>query len=799
VATGAPAANSKNHEGQPLSKRLDMPVEGMTCAACAGRIERKLGQSPGVASAQVNFVTKIATVQYDPVVTQPDVLAEAVRRLGFEPHLPKPDANHHDATAGVAREHEHAKRAASKNELHARAHAHERSSRTRLIIAAILTLPVVVIAMSHGSIELLRGGWTLWAQLVLTTPVVLWAGAGFFRSAWKGLLQRSANMDTLVALGSGSAYVASVIATFWPELFTATASPAALSISHAGHDAGAAASHAVHVYYEAAATIITLILLGKHLEARATGKTIEAIGKLASLEPPHARVIRDGREEHVRIESLRVGDVAIIRPGERIPVDGEVVEGMSTVDESMLTGESVPIEKSRGENVFTGTMNTTGGLQVRVTRIGGETALRRIARLVEEAQGSKAPIARLADKISAVFVPVVLVIALVTVAAWWMFAPADPRVEMSLIAGVSVLIIACPCALGLATPTAIMVGTGKGAEHGILIKSGAALEAAQSLTTIVLDKTGTITQGRPALVGIAAARTTSENEALRVAASLERSSEHPIAGAIVRAAVDRGLALTAPTGFRAIAGKGAEAVVEGQRVLVGSGHLLQDAGITITLNSQADAFAEQGATPIFVAIDGIEACVLAVADEPRATSRDAIASLRSQGLRVVMLTGDRRETAQAIASKVGVDDVIAQVIPDQKAAVIAELRAKGEQVAMVGDGINDAPALASAHVGIAMASGTDIAVAASDITLMRSDLRAVAQAIALSRATMRTIRQNLFWAFIYNVIGIPIAAGVLYPLTGWLLSPMIASAAMALSSVSVVSNSLRLRKVNVAG
>jgi Cu+-exporting ATPase len=551
----------------------------------------------------------------------------------------------------------------------------------------------------------------------------------------------------------------------------------------------------VPVYYEAAAVIIVLILLGKYFEARATGRTSAAIKRLIGMQARTARVMRDGTEQDVPIESVIVGDRVLVRPGEKIPVDGNVESGQSAVDESMLTGESVPVEKAAGDSVFGATMNTTGALRLVATKVGADSALQQIVRLVQEAQGSKAPIARLADKISGVFVPIVIGIALVTFVVWWFASPVESRLSMALVTAVSVLIIACPCALGLATPTAIMVGTGRGAEKGILIKGGEALETAHKLTAIVLDKTGTITHGKPAVTDIipAPGGTLDERELLRLAASAEQHSEHPLAAAIVREATARGLSLAEPIGFQAVVGHGVEAQVDGHAVLVGKAALLAQRTIQSALAEKAAALAAMGRTPMFVAVDSREAGIVAVADTVRPESKEAIATMHALGLRVVMMTGDNQRTAEAVASQVGVDVVFADVLPKDKADKVKALQAEGHVVGMVGDGINDAPALAQADVGLAVGTGTDVAMESADITLMRGDLRAVPQAIALSHATMRTIKQNLFWAFIYNVVGIPIAAGVLFPFTGWLLSPIIASAAMAFSSVSVVLNSLRLR------
>ena len=802
-------------------ERCDLPIEGMTCASCANRIENRLAKQTGVSSASVNFATKVATVKYDPAATRPETLAKAVDDIGYKAILPPPNqpprhaaanpphghAGHHHAAMLMAQEADgghgvHAEYGADHSAQMNVREAEAKRLLLKIIVGAVLSLPVLVIAMSHGTIEAFNVAWINWLQLALTTPVMLWCGWQFFRSAWKGLLHLSANMDTLVAMGTGAAYLYSLAATIWPGFFagvsgTASHAAQAAQADHATGDSMGGMTM-VPVYYEAAAVIIVLILLGKYFEARATGRTSAAIKRLIGMQARTARVMRDGTEQDVPIESVVVGDRVLVRPGEKIPVDGTVESGQSAVDESMLTGESLPVEKSAGDSVFGATMNTTGALRLVATKVGADSALQQIVRLVQEAQGSKAPIARLADRISGVFVPIVIAIAVGTFAVWWFASPAESRLNMALVTAVSVLIIACPCALGLATPTAIMVGTGRGAEKGILIKGGEALEKAHRLTAIVLDKTGTITHGKPAVTDVTPAAGFDAAELLRLAASAEQHSEHPLAAAIVREAVGRGVALSEPARFTAVVGHGVEATVEGRQLLVGKAALLQQRGVSTTLADRAAELAATGRTPMFVAIDGREAGIIAVADTIRPESKEAIATMHRLGLRVVMMTGDNRRTADAVASQVGVDQVYAEVLPKDKADNVKALQAEGHIVGMVGDGINDAPALAQADVGLAVGTGTDVAMESADITLMRGDLCAVPQAIALSHATMRTIKQNLFWAFIYNLIGIPIAAGLLYPFTGWLLSPIIASAAMALSSVSVVLNSLRLARAKGA-
>ena len=749
-------------------ERVDLPITGMTCAACARRIETKLGKAPGVRKAGVNFATARATVEFDPRESDTRSLIQVVEDTGY----------------GVAGGGDDA--AAEETEAAARDEEYQELKK-KFWVAALLSLPVLVLAMSHGRINFPGINWV---QLLLATPVVFYSGAQFYRGAWAAFRHRAADMNTLIATGTGAAYVYSVLATVAPGLFAG----AYESTPMAGME-GMPESAAVPVYFEAAAVIIALILLGRMLEARAKGQTGDAIRKLVGLQPKTARVLRDGEEIDIPVEEVVPGDTILVRPGEKIPVDGEVLDGRSAVDESMLTGESIPVEKTPGDEVFGATLNRTGAFRFRATKVGKDTALQQIIRLVQDAQGSKAPIARLADVVSGIFTPVVISIAIAAFVAWFIFAPEPTRFTQALVVFVSVLIIACPCALGLATPTAIMVGTGKGAENGVLIKGGESLETAYKLDTVVLDKTGTITRGEPTLTDVLPAGGIPPDALLGLAAAAERGSEHPLGEAIVRGARERELDLAEPADFNAVAGHGIEAMVNGRSVLLGNAKLLRERGVSMDgAEAQAMKLAEQGKTPMFAAVDGRFAGLFAVADTVKPESREAIRAMHELGLEVVMMTGDNRRTAEAVAREVGVDRVLAEVLPEDKAREVKRLQSENKLVGMVGDGINDAPALAQADIGIAIGTGTDVAIEASDITLIRGDLRGVVTAISLSKATIRTVRQNLFWAFVYNVIGIPVAAGALYPLTGWLLSPILASAAMSMSSVSVVANSLRLRR-----
>lgn len=826
-------------------ERIDLPITGMTCAACARRIERKLSKAEGVRQANVNFATSRATVEYDPQATGVRQLIGTVKDVGYDTAATtraefivddsarpsgtsQPLEKHLRTLRGVVdvefnlgimqvrveylpgatdvrtirkgiedfgyrvREVGGAGGARGAEEQEADARAAEfRDLKHKFWIAAILSLPVLVIAMSHGSIALFNVPWINWLQLLLATPVVFYCGWQFYRGAWAAFRHRAADMNTLIAIGTGAAYIYSVAATVAPRFFAGVVNDPMAGM------AGMADAPMVPVYFEAASVIIALILLGRMLESRAKGQTSDAIRRLVGLQAKTARVVRDRAEMDIVVEEVVPGDVVIVRPGEKIPVDGRVEEGASAVDESMLTGESLPVEKKPGDEVFGATINKTGSFRFTATKVGKDSALQQIVKLVQDAQGSKAPIARLADVISGVFTPIVICVAIATFVIWFVLAPVDVRFTMALVNFVSVLIIACPCALGLATPTAIMVGTGKGAESGVLIKGGESLETAYKLNTIVLDKTGTITKGEPALTDALTADGAGidANEMLRLAASAERGSEHPLGASVVRGAEARNLKLAEVTNFNAVAGHGIEAEVDGRRLLLGNLKLMRDRSIAVDgFEEQAARLAGEGKTPMYAAVDGRFAGLIAVADEIKPESGEAVEAMRREGLEIVMMTGDNRRTAEAVARSVGITRVLADVLPEGKADEVKRLQNERRIVGMVGDGINDAPALAQADVGIAIGTGTDVAIEASDITLLRGDLRGVVTAIRLSRATIRTVRQNLFWAFIYNVLGIPLAAGLLYPFTGWLLSPVIASAAMSFSSVSVVVNSLRLRR-----
>ena len=739
----------------PQVERLTLPVRGMHCAACVGKVERALTSVPGVDEATVNLATEKATVTFDPTRTDVTRLQDAVARAGYELVEPREAAGQTPDREQSAREET------------------QRRARSKFVVGAILSVPIVIGSMVEGFLwepAWLRNPWLLWA---LATPVQFWVGFEFHAGFLRDLRHRTASMSTLVSIGTNAAYFFSLAVTLWPHVFM---------------PAGGM------TYYETGAVVITLVVLGRWLEARARGRTSEAIRRLVSLAPRTARIVREGRELDVPTTEVGVGDLVRIRPGERIPVDGVVLEGASTIDESMLTGESLPVEKTAESRVVAGSVNQTGALLFRATHVGSETTLARIVRLVEDAQASRAPIQRLADRVAAVFVPIVLVVAGATCLAWLAFGP-EPRLPMALTTAVAVLVIACPCAMGLATPTAIMVGTGKGAEHGVLIKSATALEVLHRVDTIVFDKTGTLTVGRPEVTDIVTVPGVGEDDALAVAAGAEQASEHPLGEAIVRLAKERGLALPPVGEFTAVPGQGIDAMAPDGRILLGNETMMNERGIDVSrLADRAIALQAQGKTVVVLAFAGRLLALIAVADVLKPDAAATIRRLREMGLAVAMLSGDNRRTAEAIAREAGIERVLAEVLPADKAGEIKRLQEGGHRVAMVGDGINDAPALTQADVGIVMGSGTDVAIEAADVTLMRSDVAGVVVALELSRRTIQIVKQNLGWAFGYNILLIPVAAGVLYPLAGVLLSPILAGAAMAFSSVSVVTNSLRLKR-----
>lgn len=748
----------------PTAARATWPVIGMTCAGCANRIEQSLRRVPGVHTAGVNFATATATVVYDPAATQPERLIQAVRDLGYDVVAPTSE----DDDLSLIAEQQRAEA------------AHQTDLQRRWIVSAACTVPVVVIAMSHGMIAALDHPAFLWLQLALTLPVMIYGGGPIFRAAWLALRHGGSDMNVLVALGTLTAFADSVFAVVTPQSWL----PAA-----AGHHA------AIPVYFEAATTIITLVVFGRWLEARAKHRAGDALRHLLALQPPTARVLRDGYERDVSVAEVLIGDRVIVRPGERIAVDGVIESGQSAVDESLLTGESWPVTKSQGANVFAGTINGTGSFEFIARQVGRQTLLQQIVRQVRDAQGAKAPIARLADVVAGVFTPTVLVLAVLTAVAWLIWGPAGERVAMAVHTFVAVLIIACPCALGLATPTAILVGTGRAAERGVLFRSGAALEHAHRLTTVVFDKTGTLTIGKPTVTDVLPMEKATRDDLLRWTATIEQRSEHPLGQTIVTTANAEKLPLGEVSEFLSVTGQGIRGRVDGHDIAAGNARLMRSLDLDSSLWGDAlNQLATAGKTPMLVAVNGQPAGIIAVADPIRPEAADIVRQLRASGLDVVMLTGDHRGVAEAVARQLGIERVIAEVLPSQKADEIRRLRASGERVGMIGDGVNDAPALASADVGLAMGTGTDVAAASAEVTLVGGQLAGIVTALDLSRQTMRIIRQNLFWAFAYNVVSIPIAAGVLFPFTGWLLSPMLASAAMACSSVSVVLNSLRLRR-----
>jgi len=763
-STETPAPAREANAPASATSTVRLGIEGMHCASCVARIEQELARTPGVVQAAVNLMTEEAAISYLPQTIDVPGMADAVRRAGYTPRS-APGAGE-DVVERQERD-------------------REREYRTlmhKFWFAAAISLPVVVLSYPDlfgldrftffvkGSDSL----WWVWRTLGLVTlPVLVWAGGQFYTGAWRALRHRAANMHTLIALGISAAWLYSTVAVLWPNIFPK-------------------ASFAQQ-YYDVSAVVVALVTLGMALEVKAKGRSSEAIRKLIGLQAKTARVIRDGRERDLPIEQVLVGDVVVVRPGDKVPVDGVIMHGESSVDESMVTGESLPVDKTAGDEVIGATINKTGAFRFRATNVGADTVLASIVRMVGDAQASKLPIQRVVDQVAGVFVPAVMIVAIVAFVVWFNVGP-TPVLAYAVIVAVTVLIIACPCALGLATPTSLTVGMGKGAEQGVLFRGGDALQAARQLQVIVLDKTGTITHGQPALTDVISADGFEEAEVLRVAAAVERDSEHPLAQAIVSGAAQRNVDVPQPSRFSAIPGHGVQADIEGQTVLLGNRKLMADQAIaTATLDEVAQRLAGEGKTPMYVAIDGRAAGLVAVADTIRPDAIAAIARLRRAGLDVAMITGDNERTAHAIARQVGVDRVLAEVLPQDKAHEVQKLQLEGKRVGMVGDGINDAPALAQADVGFAIGTGTDIAIEASDVTLVGGSLHSVATAIEISHATMRNIKQNLLGAFIYNSAGLPIAAGVFYPLTGLLLSPLIGAAAMAASSLTVVSNANRLR------
>ncbi len=747
------------------TKKSIFPVGGMTCASCVARVEQALSSIPGVISASVNLASEKATVEYIEG-TEIASLRRAVKEAGYE--LSSEAETLEDVTTAARRE--------------------IRATRNRFVLAIILGALILVLGFGPSFIG---KPYLLWA---LATPVQFWAGWRFYRGAWGALRHRTADMNTLIAVGTSAAYLYSVVAILFSSLFVAAGREPAL-------------------YFDTAALIIGLILLGRFLEARARGQTSEAIKKLIGMQPKTALVFRDGEEREISVEDVQVGDLILVRPGERVPVDGIVREGYSSIDESVITGESIPVEKKVGDEVISATINKTGSFQFEATKVGKDTTLAHIIRLVEEAQGSKAPIQRLADVIASYFVPIVIGIAITTFIIWYFVGP-SPAFTFALLNFVAVLIIACPCALGLATPTAIMVGTGKGAENGVLIRSAEALERSHKIGAVLLDKTGTLTRGEPKVTDIVVVPSSSQEEVLRLAASAEHGSEHPLGEAIVKAASERKLELSPASGFTAIPGHGVEASVEKKQILLGNLKLIKDRGLSLNgLEEEADRLWAKGRTVMFLGVDSQVVGIIALADTLKPNAKEALEELHKMGIEVVMLTGDNRRTAETIAREVGIDRILAEVLPEHKAQEVKKLQNEGKVVAMVGDGINDAPALAQADVGIAIGTGTDVAMETGDITLISGDLGGIVTAIDLSKHTMRTIKQNLFWAFAYNTALIPVAAGVLYLAFGQtgvptglhfvlgdfgFLNPILAAAAMAASSITVVLNSLRLRRFKPA-
>ena len=760
------AVATKQASTEDSVERRELVVTGMTCASCVASVEDALRGVAGVRAADVNLATERARVELEAARVPDASLVRAIERAGYGALVLSADR----AERAVMEERERAVRAAYLTTL-----------RRRLVVAAVLAVPVLLLSMADLPYPALtHADWRGYVLFLLATPVQLWSALPFYRGATSAARHGRTDMNTLIVVGTTTAYAVSVAATFFPQAFFA--------LGLEPHS---------FLYYDTSTTIIALVLVGRFLESRARARTSDEVRALAALGAKTARVRRPGgAEEEVPIERLAVGDVVIVRPGEIVATDGIVLAGSSAVDESMVTGESVPVEKAAGDEVTGGTLNRSGTFRFRVTKVGADTLLAQIVRLVEEAQGSKAPIQRLVDRIASVFVPIVFAIAFASAAAWLVFGP-QPSLGYALTAFVAVLIIACPCALGLATPTAIIVGTGRVASRGILIKSADALEAARAIDVVAFDKTGTLTVGRPEVVDYMNCAGIGEDEVIRILASAELRSEHPLASAVVEAATAKGLPLSEPTSFEALPGQGVHATVDGHDVWIGSADLARAHGFADLGDGMLAHHQEKGRTVLVGTIDGEPGGILALADTPKAAAREAIADLRRMGLRTLLISGDARRVAEAIARDLGIEDVRAEVRPDQKAEIVTRLQAEGHRVAMVGDGVNDAPALARADLGIAIGTGTDVAIATAHIVLVGGDPRGVPRALRLARGTVSTIRQNLFWAFVYNVALIPVAAGALYPFTGWLLSPMLAAAAMALSSVTVVTNSLRLRTVSL--
>ncbi len=744
-------------------------VTGMTCSACVSHVEKAVAKLNGTQSVSVSLMTNSMSVNYDETALDAAAICHAVEDAGYHARLQGSRAGAAPSSPSAVLEEE------------------AKGMKRRLILSFCFLIPLFYISMGHmmglpiphflhGTENALSFAFL---QFLLTLPI-LYINDKYYKVGFRSLWKRSPNMDSLIAVGSAAAMIYGIFAIF----------QIGYGLGHG--DLERVSKWSMDLYFESAGMILTLITLGKYLETRSRGKTSQAISKLIDLAPKTASVLRDGVEVEVPVEEVRTGDRIVVRPGESIPVDGVITEGSSAIDESAITGESIPVEKREGDSVVSATLNRTGSFTFRATRVGEDTTLSQIIRLVEEAASSKAPIAKLADKVAGIFVPVVMTIALITAVVWLIVTGGN--VTSALTAGVAVLVISCPCALGLATPVAIMVGTGKGAEYGILIKSAESLETLHAITTVVLDKTGTITEGTPRVTDVIVVGDTTEEELLCIAASLEAPSEHPLAEAITTEAKNRNIPLCPVKKFEAIPGRGVTGQMDGEVFFAGNRELMEAAGLSLgELEASASALADQGKTPLYFGQEGRLLGLIAVADVAKATSREAIAAMQGMGIQVVMLTGDNQRTANAIAAQMGVDRVVAQVLPQDKARVVEQLQSEGRKVAMVGDGINDAPALARADVGIAIGAGTDVAIESADVVLMKSDLKDAVTAVQLSRATLRNIKQNLFWAFFYNAIGIPLAAGVFYPILGWQLNPMFGAAAMSLSSVCVVSNALRLR------